>query len=265
MKGILKTIFKSLSFFIIWALLVGLPIPDNLEPSIWRFLAELLPLALLIGISIIYMKYVDKEVYDLKIKDTKAKNYILSFLIGNVWVFSVIGIFYIFKILNVVEYNKTNIIIWSISLFLNTIMQELLVRGYLYQMLKKKHNIIAAIIVSTILFTLMHGGAFDAGLIAVLNVVFMSLFMNLLLEYYNSINVPIIVHFIWNFISAIIFGLSSLPDDYPHIFTSTVNGNSIVSGGVFKIEGSIIVTVINLVFVILYGILILKKRNKISK
>ena len=49
-------------------------------------------------------------------------------------------------------------------------MQELLVRGYLYQMIKTKHNIIAATIVSTALFTFMHGGAFEAGIIPVLNV-----------------------------------------------------------------------------------------------
>lgn len=265
MKRILKTIFKCISFFIIWALFVGIPIPNNLDPSIWRFFAELLPLVLLIVISLIYMKFVDKEMYDLKIKDKNIRNYIMAFLIGNVWIFSVIGIFYVLRILNVIEYNKTNIIIWSISLFLNTIMQELLVRGYLYQMLKKKYNIISAIIVSTMLFTLLHGGAFEAGIIAVLNVVFMSLFMNLLLEYYESINVPIIVHFLWNLISAVIFGLSSLPDDYPHILTSIVTGNPIISGGVFKIEGSIIVTFINFLFIILYGLFILKKRRKTTK
>lgn len=37
-------------------------------------------------------------------------------------------------------------------------MQELLVRGYLYQMLKQKHNIVAATIVTTALFTALHGG-----------------------------------------------------------------------------------------------------------
>ena len=259
MKNIFKTIFKSASFFIIWALLVGTPIPNNLPSSIWRFFAELLPLVFLIGLSIIYMKYVDREIYDLKIKDTNVKNYMLSFLIGNLWIFSVIVVLKTLKVLNIVEYNRTNIIIWSISLLLNTIMQELLVRGYLYQMLKKKYNIIVAVIVSTSLFTFMHGGAFEAEIIAVLNVVLMSLFMNLLLEYYNSIIVPIIVHFIWNLVSAIIFGLSSLPYDYPHILTSNIIGNPIISGGAFKLEGSIIVTIINLFFVLVYIALISRK------
>ena len=41
--------------------------------------------------------------------------------------------------------------------------------------IRDRHNIIAATIVSTALFTFMHGGAFEAGIIPVLNVLTMSL------------------------------------------------------------------------------------------
>lgn len=82
-----------------------------------------------------------------------------------------------------------------ISAFLNTIMQEMLVRGYLYQMIKSKYNIVAAVIVSTGLFTFAHGGAFEAGILPVLNVITMSLFMTAVLEYTDSLIAPIIIHF----------------------------------------------------------------------
>ena len=42
-------------------------------------------------------------------------------------------------------------------------------------MLKQKHNIVAAIIFTTALFTACHGGAFEAGIIPVVNVITMSL------------------------------------------------------------------------------------------
>ena len=64
-----------------------------------------------------------------------------------------------------------------VSAFLNTVMQEMLVRGYLYQMLKSNYNTVAAVIVSTGLFTFAHGGAFEAGILPVLNVITMSLFV----------------------------------------------------------------------------------------
>lgn len=67
-KNIVKTILKCISFFVIWSLLIGVVIPKISEPSIWRFFAELIPLGLLVVISLIYMKFIDKEIYDLKNK-----------------------------------------------------------------------------------------------------------------------------------------------------------------------------------------------------
>lgn len=85
-----------------------------------------------------------------------------------------------------------------LAAFLNVVMQELLVRGYLYRMIGQKHNTAAAVIVTTVLFTACHGGAFEAGLVPVLNVVTMSLLMTAALEYSGSIIAPTTMHFLWN-------------------------------------------------------------------
>lgn len=50
---------------------------------------------------------------------------------------------------------------------------------------------------TTILFTALHGGAFEAGVIPVLNVLTMNLLMTAVLEYSGSIIAPIIMHFLW--------------------------------------------------------------------
>ena len=119
-------------------------------------------------------------------------------------------------------------------------MQELLVRGYLYQMLKQKHNIVAATIVTTALFTALHGGAFEVGIIPVLNVLTMSLLMTAVLEYSGSIVAPTIMHFLWNGIGALVLGGVSLADDYPNILITTFTGNEILSGGVCKDRKSVV-------------------------
>lgn len=99
---------------------------------------------------------------------------------GVVWLAVPVLMMYIIKI---IQFNGTNSVelfpVWVSAVFLNVIMQELLVRGYLYQMLKQKHNIAAAAIVITTLFTALHGGAFEAGAIPVLNVFTMSLLMTI--------------------------------------------------------------------------------------
>ena len=118
---------------------------------------------------------------------------------------------------------------------------------------------IVATIVTTILFTALHGGAFEAGVIPVLNVLTMSLLMTVVLEYSGSIIAPVIMHFLWNGIGALVLGGVSLADDYPNLFVTTFTGSDILSGGICKIEGSIIVLIVN-VILIAFFIFIQKKK-----
>lgn len=143
------------------------------------------------------------------------------------------------------------------SAFINSVMQEVLVRGYLYQMIKNNYNIVVAVLISTGLFTFAHGGAFEAGILPVLNVITMSLFVTAVLEYTESLVAPIVIHFLWNGVGAIILGGVSLAEDYPHLFNMVISGNSILSGGSCKIEGSIVVLFMNLI--LMFGFVMAKK------
>lgn len=137
-------------------------------------------------------------------------------------------------------------------------------RGYLYQVIKQEHNIIAAAIVSTALFTFMHGGAFEAGIIPVLNVVTMSLFMTVVLEYTHSLLAPILMHFLWNGAGAVILGGVSLAEDYPHLFNAIFSGSALLSGGIYKIEGSIIVLFVNIALTGIF-IFLIKRQKDVQK
>lgn len=97
-----------------------------------------------------------------------------------------------------------------------------------------------AAIVTTILFTTLHGGAFEEGVIPVLNVVTMSLLMTVVLEYTGSIIAPIIMHAIWNGVGSIILCCVSLEENYPNLLNLSLSGNEILSGGSCKSEGSIL-------------------------
>ena len=131
-------------------------------------------------------------------------------------------------------------------------------------MLKQNYNIAVAAIMTTALFTVLHGGAFEAGVIPVLNVLTMSLLMTAVLEYSGSMIAPTIMHFLWNGIGALVLGGVSLADDYPNILITTFTGNEIVSGGACKIEGSIIVLFVNLLLTALF-IFLTNKQTKIER
>lgn len=148
--------------------------------------------------------------------------------------------------------------IWLIAAFINVVMQEYLVRGYIFQIFKSNYNSIVAIAVSTFIFTALHGGAFKVGIIAVLNVLTMSIFASLLLIYTNALIAPIIVHFILNAVGCLYLGVVSLVDDYPNLRNCTFTGSKLLTGGIDKIEGSIIVLAMNIIMIIIVGIMIFR-------
>lgn len=88
------------------------------------------------------------------------------------------------------------------------------------------------------------------------------LFMTAVLEYTNSLIAPIIIHFLWNSVGAIILGGVSLAEDYPHLFNMTFDGNQLLSGGIYKIEGSVVVFVLNVLMII--GFIVAKKKKDIA-
>ena len=139
--------------------------------------------------------------------------------------------------------------VWLLAVLVNVIMQEWFVRGYLFQLIRKNGNTPVAIAITTLLFTGMHGGAFEAGIIPVINIVTMSIFVSLLLLYTGNLLAPIIAHFIWNAVGGLVTGTVSLAEDYPSLWNWTVSGSPLQSGGIAKLEGSIMVLVLNLLLI----------------
>ena len=263
LKKITITVIKFLGFFLGWAILTSiLPLSSSEDPAVWRLWAEIIPLLSITAFTLVFW-FIEKKEVKLHLFDNPTKGVVLGAIAGIVWLAIPVLIMYIAKI---IHFNGSNSIklfpIWLIAAFLNVIMQELLVRGYLYQMLKQKNNIAAAAIVTTALFTALHGGAFEAGVIPVLNILTMSLLMTIVLEYSGSIIAPTIMHFVWNGIGALVLGGVSLADDYPNLFILTFSGSEILSGGTCKIEGSIIVLFVNVFLIAFFMFLKNKQRAK---
>ncbi len=262
MKKIIITIIKSLGFFLVWAILASLiPIPDSENPAIWRFWAELIPFLCIVGVSLLFWFIEKKKVHIFTIS-MPIKSCLLGTVCGILWLGITFLIMFLLGVLKIKNATPVPMLwLWLFSVLINTIMQELLVRGYLYQMIKANYNIATATIVSSALFTLLHSGAFEAGVVPVLNVLSMSLLMTVVLEYTQSLIAPIVMHFLWNSIGAIILGGVSLADDYPHLFTAVFSGNSLLSGGIYKMEGSLVVTLLNIILISVFLLLIKRKKT----
>lgn len=253
LKRIVITFVECICFFLGWAILSAvLPLSNSDNPALWRLWAEITPLLSIIAFTFIFW-IIEKKIIKLHLFNNPVKGVLLGTITGILW----LGLpIIVMKLMKVIEFNGKNDIplffVWILAAFLNVIMQELLVRGWLYQVLKQKYNIAISTIVTTALFTLLHGGAFEAGLVPVVNVLTMSLLMTVILEYSGSLIAPTIMHFMWNGIGALILGGVSLADDYPHLLNMIFSGSKLLSGGECKIEGSIVVLVVNVMLLAVF-------------
>ena len=253
LKRIVITFIECICFFLGWAILSAvLPLSNSDNPALWRLWAEITPLLSIIAFTFIFW-IIEKKIIKLHLFNNPVKGVLLGTITGILW----LGLpIIVMKLMKVIEFNGKNDIplffVWILAAFLNVIMQELLVRGWLYQVLKQKYNIAISTIVTTALFTLLHGGAFEAGLVPVVNVLTMSLLMTVILEYSGSLIAPTIMHFMWNGIGALVLGGVSLADDYPHLLNMIFSGSKLLSGGECKIEGSIVVLVVNVMLLAVF-------------
>ncbi|MGI6178038.1 MAG: CPBP family intramembrane glutamic endopeptidase [Eubacterium sp.] len=261
MKKFLTTTVKIVLFFVGWALLSAIDIPAD-DPAVWRFSAELIPLASMILFTVVFI-LIEKKTIKIPVAHNAGKGTLIGVIIGFVWIGISAGILLATHQLTITGKNEVSKLwLWIISAFINVVLQELLARGYIYQLLKTKYNMPVTIIVTTALFTLMHGGAFEAGLLPVLNVITMCLFTTALYEAEGTILAPIMAHAVWNIVGGIILGGVSLAEDYPNLYSMTPSSDIIFSGGSCKIEGSIVVLVINIALMLIFYFCYKKKVSK---
>ncbi|WP_242949296.1 CPBP family intramembrane glutamic endopeptidase, partial [Clostridium perfringens] len=261
MKKNLYVLLKGMLFFFSFAIIGSIlpTIPSN-NAAIWRFGAELVPFLLIISITLIFC-IIDRKT--IHIFNNIFFNICIGIGVGLIWLLIPTLILILTGTMKILKVNYVpSLWLWIISAFLNVIMQELLIRGYLYQLIKDNYNVITSTIITTTLFTLMHGGVLTYGIIPILNIITMSLFMTAILEYTNSLVTPIIIHSIWNIVGSIILGGVSLASDYPNLLEVNFLGNKLLSGGLCKLEGSIIVLIVNVLLFIIFTELTRKKLKR---
>jgi membrane protease YdiL (CAAX protease family) len=269
MKKHVYIIVKCVGFFVFWLVLISIlgyfPVSKVIEnnSSLLRLYYELLPLIVTVFSTFLFVKCISKNDIKIELTNRPINDILIGILIGTVWICSIIGILFLLKVLTIDTYHYVpNLLIWIVALLLNTIMQEYLVRGYIFSALSNQYTATIAVVVTTVFFLLLHGGIFEAGIVAILNVISTSVLFSLLLIYYKGLLVPIIVHFIWNLVGGIIIRGINLAEDYPSIFNITFTGNSLLTGGDAKIEGSVIVLVINMVIIGIFAFLTRRNARK---
>ena len=126
--------------------------------------------------------------------------------------------------------------------------EEVLFRGILFRWIDEKWGFTIALVVSAILFGLVHiaqpGATWWSSLAIAIEA---GLLLGAAYKYAGNLWLPIGIHWAWNFVQGNIFGFEvSGGDAGDSLLKATVEGPDILTGGVFGAEASIITVVLGL-------------------
>ena len=210
---------------------------------------------LMVGIMILYWKLFQKKTVGELGFTKKAGTYVIGVLIGTVLVAvsaaSVVltGTITCHGVFRNIDY--IYILLMLGGFICQGAMEEVLTRGIVLQLLKKKTPIPVAVGVSTALFIVPHlnnmSGA-GAGIVvfAIVDLILISLIFSFLTLYFKSIWAACGLHSIWNFILYNILGLNLSGNDEKTaaVFDMRSVGSNIINGGLYGIEASVITAVV---------------------
>lgn len=141
--------------------------------------------------------------------------------------------------------------------------EELLSRGYIIGAMEvSSNNKLFAVMVSAVIFSLMHYGNNGFSLIPFLNIFLVGILFGFMYVKTKSIWLSTGFHITWNFFQGCIYGMPVSGITTPKLYEMTFVGNSILNGGTFGLEGGLIVTMV--IILMLVSLIFLIKNKKIQ-
>ncbi|MEN8905467.1 MAG: type II CAAX endopeptidase family protein [Clostridiales bacterium] len=225
-------------------------------------------LTLGIGVLVIWVLFEGKKIKEIGLTKFKYgyKNFILGFTMGS---FAIVSIVTCLMITNSISIKLSDInlkllismIIEFMCFMLVGISEEIFFRGYCINVLKQTKNKYFIIIVSSIIFGLMHSMNPNVSFLAVVNIVLAGFMFTLMYVKTDNLWLSIGYHISWNYLQGNIFGFRVSGIDTKSILKTEVYKDSFINGGSFGLEGGLITTII-LVLAILF-VLYIYRDNKI--
>jgi len=260
-KKFIVCLLKVLAVFTGWLALSHVADMYFEHTAVSRLFADLIVFVGVVLVSYVFW-LIDHKSFKVVNIEEPFKNIFKGILIGAVWVGVPLVILFITGKARIVSVNHVDyFILWIISCFFSSVMQGLLIKGYIYQLIEHTYGFAAAVVVSTVLFTVMHHGVFEAGPMTILNIASSSVAFSFMLRYSETIILPITAHFVWNLLGGMVLGAESMAHGYPALLNIAFN-ESVLFDNAHKLEGSVLVLLINIVFILTLAILIHIKEHK---
>jgi membrane protease YdiL (CAAX protease family) len=145
------------------------------------------------------------------------------------------------------EFDGSSLYVGLGLMVLIAISEELAFRGYVLTTLLPVTNKWVALLVSAVLFALLHMGNPGAGLVPILNVFVAGLLLGVNYIYTRNLWFGIFLHMAWNFFQGPVLGFRVSGVGLKSMLQQKLQGPLMMTGGEFGLEGSLIASAVLLV------------------
>lgn len=277
--GWVRAIFYLVSFFIFQILL------SNLLSAIFLFFGNINPektrlnyllvfqianILLVISLTWLFRNLVDRKSYkSLGFPISHQwKNMLFGLLAG----FTIMSIgFFTLLLLGNIKIKEitflpsglsTNILIF----FIAAVSEEISIRGYVLNNLMQSSNKYVALIISSLIFCALHLFNPSISILSAFNIFLAGILLGIFYIHYQNLWFPIALHFGWNIFEGPIYGFEVSGITVKSIFHQSISGSDYISGGNFGLEGSVVATIILIIFIIIFQFIFKKPLdNEVSE
>ncbi len=184
-------------------------------------------------------------------KDNALRKYLFGFTSGFILNLTVIALLAIFGSIDVSSESNTEmdtyviggVLVFLLGYIIQGASEEILTRGWMFQVIGARYKPWLGVLITSIIFSIMHLGNDGANIFAAINIFLIAIFLSLFVMKDSSIWGACGFHSAWNWTLGNVFGLSvSGTRDKTSLFDLTTKGNELLTGGQFGVEGSIVLT-----------------------
>jgi membrane protease YdiL (CAAX protease family) len=151
-----------------------------------------------------------------------------------------------------INFNGTDLFISFGLMLIVAFYEELMLRGYILNNLMESVRKWPALIISALVFALLHAANPDFSAVGAINILLAGLLLGINYIYTKNLWFGILLHFSWNFFQGPLLGFEVSGLQLQSLLQHDIQGSELLTGGKFGFEGSLVATVLlTMVIVIL--------------
>ncbi len=148
-----------------------------------------------------------------------------------------------FLTIDSIQFPIVSILVYFLLFVIVALNEELVMRGYILNNLMQSMNKYIALIVSSLLFMILHLRNPNVSVLGMTNVFLAGLLLGAFYIHHKNLWLPIFLHFSWNFFQGPVLGFEVSGLALDSIISQSITGPDWLTGGEFGYEGSLLANI----------------------